>query len=45
MFSLTPAARHSFQYVRWDILKQEFMSGRVNIWYHLRPGKGSNNSR
>ena len=40
--SLAPAPRNSFQYVRWDILKQQFISGEVNIWFHLRPGTESN---
>ena len=39
---LEPAARQSFQYVRWDILKQKFHNSDVNIYFHIRPGKGTN---
>ena len=42
IIDLSPAPRQSIQYVRWDILKEKFINGDVNIYFHIRPGKGTN---
>ena len=42
ILDLSPAPRQSIQYVRWDILKEKFINGDVNIYFHIRPGKGTN---
>ena len=38
-FSLKIAARHTFQYARWDVLKEKFINGDIDIFFHVRPGK------
>ena len=37
-FSLKVAERHTFQYARWDVLKEKFRNEELEIFFHIRPG-------